>query len=81
MLSCCVHRNFYVVVVPLKKTPGTVKDLKNPDEIDIEEVAHTISFQAVFLFVCLFVILALYTTTVDCTTSQHVIKLETFSYN
>uniref|UniRef100_A0A3P9CZ45 protein-tyrosine-phosphatase n=1 Tax=Maylandia zebra TaxID=106582 RepID=A0A3P9CZ45_9CICH len=34
------------IVVPLKKTPGTVKDLKNPDEIDIEEVAHTISFQA-----------------------------------
>lgn len=48
-------------MVPLKKTPGTVKDLKNPDEIDIEEVAHTISFQVVFLFVWFFVILALYT--------------------
>uniref|UniRef100_A0A3P8R6U1 protein-tyrosine-phosphatase n=1 Tax=Astatotilapia calliptera TaxID=8154 RepID=A0A3P8R6U1_ASTCA len=35
--------NFYVVVVPLKKTPGTVKDLKNPDEIDIEELLREVN--------------------------------------
>lgn len=34
----CVSRNFYVVVVPLKKTSGTVKNLKSPDEMDMEEV-------------------------------------------
>uniref|UniRef100_A0A667XEB3 protein-tyrosine-phosphatase n=1 Tax=Myripristis murdjan TaxID=586833 RepID=A0A667XEB3_9TELE len=31
-------KNFYVVVVPLKKTPVSVKNLKNPDEMDMEEV-------------------------------------------
>lgn len=31
-------RNFYVVVVPLKRTSGTVKNLKSPDEMDMEEV-------------------------------------------
>uniref|UniRef100_A0A3B4GS60 protein-tyrosine-phosphatase n=1 Tax=Pundamilia nyererei TaxID=303518 RepID=A0A3B4GS60_9CICH len=36
-------KNFYVVVVPLKKTPGTVKDLKNPDEIDIEELLREVN--------------------------------------
>uniref|UniRef100_A0A3Q3JJL8 protein-tyrosine-phosphatase n=1 Tax=Monopterus albus TaxID=43700 RepID=A0A3Q3JJL8_MONAL len=30
--------NFYVVVVPLRRTSGTVKNLKNPDEMDMEEV-------------------------------------------
>lgn len=38
LLSWYICRNFYVVVVPLKRTPGTVKNLKNPDEMDIEEV-------------------------------------------
>ena len=33
-----VSRSFYVVVVPLKRTPGIVKNLKNPDEMDMEEV-------------------------------------------
>lgn len=37
-IGCCVFRNFYVVVVPLKRTSGTVKNLKNPDEMDMEEV-------------------------------------------
>lgn len=27
-----------MVVVPLKSTSGTVKNLKNPDEMDMEEV-------------------------------------------
>lgn len=27
-----------MVVVPLKRTPGTVKNLKSPDEMDMEEV-------------------------------------------
>uniref|UniRef100_A0A1A7X8Q7 protein-tyrosine-phosphatase n=1 Tax=Iconisemion striatum TaxID=60296 RepID=A0A1A7X8Q7_9TELE len=31
-------KNFYVVVVPLKTTTGIVKNLKNPDEMDIEEL-------------------------------------------
>lgn len=38
IICCCISRNFYVVVVPLKWTPGTVKNLKNPDEMDMEEV-------------------------------------------
>lgn len=38
LLRCCVSRHFYVVVVPLKRTSGTVKNLKNPDEMDMEEV-------------------------------------------
>lgn len=33
-------RTFYVVVVPLKRTSGTVKNLKNPDEMDMEEVGY-----------------------------------------
>lgn len=41
LLWCCVSRNFYVVVVPLKRTSGTVKNLKNPDEMDMEEVGYT----------------------------------------
>ncbi|XP_019201420.1 receptor-type tyrosine-protein phosphatase S isoform X13 [Oreochromis niloticus] len=36
-------KNFYVVVVPLKKTPGTVKNLKSPDEIDIEELLREVN--------------------------------------
>uniref|UniRef100_A0A665WYY6 protein-tyrosine-phosphatase n=1 Tax=Echeneis naucrates TaxID=173247 RepID=A0A665WYY6_ECHNA len=31
-------KNFFVVVVPLKRTSGAVKNLKNPDEMDMEEV-------------------------------------------
>lgn len=38
LIYCFVFRIFYVVVVPLKRTSGTVKNLKNPDEMDIEEV-------------------------------------------
>ncbi|KAL7397528.1 hypothetical protein ABVT39_023484 [Epinephelus coioides] len=30
-------KTFYVVVVPLKRTSGAVKNLKNPDEMDMEE--------------------------------------------
>lgn len=42
-MNCrCVFRNFYVVVVPLKTTTGTVKNLKSPDEMDIEEVSRGI---------------------------------------
>ncbi|XP_008277436.1 receptor-type tyrosine-protein phosphatase S-like isoform X1 [Stegastes partitus] len=36
-------KNFYVVVVPLKKTPGTVKNLKNPDEMDMEELLREVT--------------------------------------
>ncbi|XP_032428136.1 receptor-type tyrosine-protein phosphatase S isoform X10 [Xiphophorus hellerii] len=35
-------KNFYVVVVPLKRTSGTVKNLKNPDEMDIEELLRDV---------------------------------------
>ncbi|XP_047230408.1 receptor-type tyrosine-protein phosphatase S isoform X7 [Girardinichthys multiradiatus] len=35
-------KNFYVVVVPLKTTSGTVKNLKNPDEMDIEELLRDV---------------------------------------
>uniref|UniRef100_A0A3Q1CN66 protein-tyrosine-phosphatase n=1 Tax=Amphiprion ocellaris TaxID=80972 RepID=A0A3Q1CN66_AMPOC len=35
--------NFYVVVVPLKRTPGTVKNLKNPDEMDMEELLREVT--------------------------------------
>ncbi|XP_075341717.1 receptor-type tyrosine-protein phosphatase S isoform X6 [Odontesthes bonariensis] len=31
-------KSFYVVVVPLKMSSGTVKNLKNPDEMDMEEL-------------------------------------------
>lgn len=40
IFGCCISRNFYVVVVPLKRTSGTVKNLKNPDEMDMEEVGY-----------------------------------------
>ncbi|XP_054874749.1 receptor-type tyrosine-protein phosphatase S isoform X10 [Amphiprion ocellaris] len=36
-------KNFYVVVVPLKRTPGTVKNLKNPDEMDMEELLREVT--------------------------------------
>ncbi len=29
-----------MVVVPLKRTSGTVKNLENPDEMDMEEVGY-----------------------------------------
>ncbi|XP_017268865.1 receptor-type tyrosine-protein phosphatase S isoform X21 [Kryptolebias marmoratus] len=35
-------KNFYVVVVPLKTTTGTVKNLKSPDEMDIEELLREV---------------------------------------
>uniref|UniRef100_A0A3Q0RRF8 protein-tyrosine-phosphatase n=1 Tax=Amphilophus citrinellus TaxID=61819 RepID=A0A3Q0RRF8_AMPCI len=35
-------KNFYVVVVPLKKTTGTVKNLKSPDEMDMEELLREV---------------------------------------
>uniref|UniRef100_A0A4W5QNX0 protein-tyrosine-phosphatase n=1 Tax=Hucho hucho TaxID=62062 RepID=A0A4W5QNX0_9TELE len=35
--------NFYVVVVPLKKGSGTVRHLKNPDEMDLEELLRDIT--------------------------------------
>uniref|UniRef100_A0A3Q2ULI3 protein-tyrosine-phosphatase n=1 Tax=Fundulus heteroclitus TaxID=8078 RepID=A0A3Q2ULI3_FUNHE len=35
-------KNYYVVVVPLKTTSGTVKNLKNPDEMDIEELLRDV---------------------------------------
>uniref|UniRef100_A0A3P8S1Q5 protein-tyrosine-phosphatase n=1 Tax=Amphiprion percula TaxID=161767 RepID=A0A3P8S1Q5_AMPPE len=43
LLWSCVSRNFYVVVVPLKRTPGTVKNLKNPDEMDMEELLREVT--------------------------------------
>ncbi|XP_045082476.1 receptor-type tyrosine-protein phosphatase S isoform X15 [Coregonus clupeaformis] len=36
-------KNFYVVVVPLKKGSGTVRHLKNPDEMDLEELLRDIT--------------------------------------
>uniref|UniRef100_A0A8C9WUZ7 protein-tyrosine-phosphatase n=1 Tax=Sander lucioperca TaxID=283035 RepID=A0A8C9WUZ7_SANLU len=36
-------RTFYVVVVPLKRTSGTVKNLKNPDEMDMEELLREVT--------------------------------------
>lgn len=33
-----VSRNFYIVVVPLKRKSSTIKNLINPDEMDMEEV-------------------------------------------
>ncbi|XP_071342076.1 receptor-type tyrosine-protein phosphatase S isoform X6 [Trachinotus anak] len=38
-------KNFYVVVVPLKRTPGTVKNLKNPDEMDMEELLREVTLK------------------------------------
>lgn len=40
LFACCVFRNFYVVVVPLKRKSGTIKNLINPDEMDMEEVRY-----------------------------------------
>ncbi|XP_061884672.1 receptor-type tyrosine-protein phosphatase S-like [Entelurus aequoreus] len=34
---------FYVVVVPLRRTLGTVKNLKTPDEMDIEELLREVT--------------------------------------
>ncbi|KAM7409592.1 hypothetical protein PAMA_001194 [Pampus argenteus] len=36
-------KNFYVVVVPLKRTSGNVKNLKNPDEMDMEELLREVT--------------------------------------
>uniref|UniRef100_A0A671Z545 protein-tyrosine-phosphatase n=1 Tax=Sparus aurata TaxID=8175 RepID=A0A671Z545_SPAAU len=36
-------KNFYVVVVPLKRTSGTVKNLKNPDEMDFDELLRDVT--------------------------------------
>lgn len=36
----CVSRNFYIVVVPLKRKSPTIKNLINPDEMDMEEVGR-----------------------------------------
>ncbi|XP_029684533.1 receptor-type tyrosine-protein phosphatase S isoform X4 [Takifugu rubripes] len=36
-------RNFYVVVVPLKRKPGTIKNLINPDEMDMEELLRDVT--------------------------------------
>lgn len=33
-----LNRNFYVVVVPLKRASGPAKNLESPDEMDMEEV-------------------------------------------
>lgn len=49
VFGCCVSRNFYVVAVPLKRTSGTVKNLKNPDEMDMEEVGY-LKTKGVMLF-------------------------------
>uniref|UniRef100_A0A8D3CLF9 protein-tyrosine-phosphatase n=1 Tax=Scophthalmus maximus TaxID=52904 RepID=A0A8D3CLF9_SCOMX len=38
-----IDTNFYVVVVPLKRTSGTVKNLKNPDEMDMEELLREVT--------------------------------------
>lgn len=48
----CVSRNFYVVVVPLKSTSGPVKNLKSPDEMDMEEVLTSkhVDDDATFIF-------------------------------
>lgn len=45
--GCFLSRNFYVVVVPLKRKSGTIKNLINPDEMDMEEVrcVKNITFQ------------------------------------
>lgn len=52
IFGCCISRNFYVVVVPLKRTSGTVKNLKNPDEMDMEEVGY-LKTKCVVLFLCI----------------------------
>uniref|UniRef100_A0A3P8YD34 protein-tyrosine-phosphatase n=1 Tax=Esox lucius TaxID=8010 RepID=A0A3P8YD34_ESOLU len=40
IVSC---RIFYVVVVPIKKGSGTVRHLKNPDEMDLEELLRDVT--------------------------------------
>lgn len=40
MFGFCVSRNFYIVVVPLKRKSPTIKNLINPDEMDMEEVGY-----------------------------------------
>uniref|UniRef100_A0A8C5DK72 protein-tyrosine-phosphatase n=1 Tax=Gouania willdenowi TaxID=441366 RepID=A0A8C5DK72_GOUWI len=35
--------SYYVVVVPLKRTSGTVRNLNNPDEMDIEELLQEVN--------------------------------------
>lgn len=37
----CSHRNVYVVVVPLRRARGVIRQLKSPDEMDLEEVRTT----------------------------------------
>uniref|UniRef100_A0A3B5BBQ9 protein-tyrosine-phosphatase n=1 Tax=Stegastes partitus TaxID=144197 RepID=A0A3B5BBQ9_9TELE len=39
----CVEISSCLVLVPLKKTPGTVKNLKNPDEMDMEELLREVT--------------------------------------
>lgn len=36
--GCVSSRNVYVVVVPLRRARGVIRHLKNPDEMDLEEV-------------------------------------------
>nr|XP_033478701.1 receptor-type tyrosine-protein phosphatase S isoform X11 [Epinephelus lanceolatus] len=38
-------KTFYVVVVPLKRTSGAVKNLKNPDEMDMEELLREVTLK------------------------------------
>ncbi|XP_028260589.1 receptor-type tyrosine-protein phosphatase S isoform X5 [Parambassis ranga] len=38
-------KNFYVVVVPLKRTAASVKNLKNPDEMDVEELFREVTLK------------------------------------
>lgn len=40
MFGFCISRNFYIVVVPLKRKSPTIKNLINPDEMDMEEVGE-----------------------------------------
>ncbi|CAL8309799.1 unnamed protein product [Lota lota] len=35
-------KNFYLVAVPLKRTTGTVKNLKTPDEMDMDELLREV---------------------------------------
>uniref|UniRef100_A0A8C5I1N6 protein-tyrosine-phosphatase n=1 Tax=Gouania willdenowi TaxID=441366 RepID=A0A8C5I1N6_GOUWI len=39
----CVHRNVYVVVVPLRRAHGVIRHPKSPDEMDLEELLKDIS--------------------------------------
>lgn len=36
--TSCSHRNVYVVVVPLRRARGVLRQEKSPDEMDLEEV-------------------------------------------